>query len=347
MLFISTDFHIDNFNHDLMVDLMDQQCKIISESGYDVLYVGGDIFESREAQRISALQTFQDMLDIALSYNIQLRVIPGNHDKTVYTEEVSFLRYFKHHPSLMLVESNATFIEKGFGGIHMIPYFNYGCDNWIKNFGEIKEKTKDFSKNILIGHFSVDGSINNDGSKVKGGIGKKELKDFDLVLLGHYHNQQQPNEKTYHIGSIKQKDFGEDQNKGLYFVDDQFNIELIQLEFPLYKKVYIDLNESTFTDILDNIDIYKDEATYNHIRFVLNGEESDVMAFDKSLLTEVGIGCQKKINREIVDLPDAKDLKDEVLKYNKETITERFDEFCERKGYNKEQGFVILNDVIG
>jgi len=342
MIAVSTDWHITDRNRDLMISLMEQQCAILNKLGIATLLVAGDIFESREAQRISALETFNEMLDIAENNSIKIVAIPGNHDKTVYTEELSFLRYFKHHPALTLIETNDTIFIGNFA-VHLLPYFDYDCDNWNSNFNEIKENLSENKRNILIGHFSVDGSLNGN-SKDKSIVGKTLLDDFDLVVLGHIHNKVKISENIHHIGSIKQKNFGEDSDKGLTIIDDKLNLELIKLNSPQYETIKVDLDITDYSDILKMVDTYKDNS--NNIRFEISGEKSLVESFDVDILRKNNIKPLKRIGGIDVNLNTSVKITSETFEYSKDDIRDRFKKFCEEKGLELEQGEYLLDKIL-
>ena len=340
-LICSTDWHIKGTNTVPLISAVKEQLEIAKGMSVDRIFVLGDVFESRTSLRMGEMDAFNEILDMALSYSIVLYVIPGNHDKTVYTSTDSWLRYFKHHPSLHLVEENATILYAGYE-IKMLPYFDYGCDNFNKNFEKCKTEQRAV-KQILLGHMAVYGSRNNDGTLVSSGMTLKQLEGFDKVLLGHYHNKQKIGKNVYHIPSIIQHNFGEDSEKGFTVLYKDGEMELIKATFAEYKKIDIDLNDVSYVELKELTKEH--ENSTDNIKFVIKGSKAEIQALDTAEMQSVGIRVQKKNYKDDIPTKLVK-VTSEVFIWNKSTVKERFLKFVEKNKYNQKEGESLINKIL-
>ena len=341
---MSTDWHIKKENSDEILELIREKLILAKGLGLKVAYVAGDIFVSRVSQRMEILDSFWDILNLAKEYDIILYIIPGNHDKTDYKSDRSFLRFYKHHPNLVLVENYLSVVDGDFE-IHMMPFFDHDCEKFNENFSKCCTPKHKDKKQILISHFAVQGSINNDGTKIDKGSSVSEFKCFHMVFLGHYHNMHNIGDNIMHIPSLRQNNFGENEDKGFTIVYDDDVIELYSPEFTRYKKVNIDLSEINFNDLLLELKKYEEVAKDSNIRFIISGNEEEVRSLDASIFTDIGIDVKKNIKNlvpKLVDIP----IIEEVVEWNESDILSRFKLFCDSKDLDHEQGIKLLEEII-
>lgn len=340
----STDWHIKEDNTEQIIDLVTQQCELNKKSGCKIMVCLGDVFNSRKSQTLLVLNTFGKILDIIDSYGLILYCIPGNHDKTSYESNESFLDQFQYHPALSLI--------KLLGGIpfrdtnvflHFIPFFSN--DLWVEKFKELLDHQEiiphidNKTKHILCSHIAVQGSQNNDGTKVESSIKPSMFKDFHKVFLGHYHNQQQIGSNIFHLPSIQQNNFGEDEEKGFTVLYEDGSHELVKSKFKPYKKVKIDVDKLSKSELNEVINEYTKEAQNSYVRFILEGREETLKSIDKDKFLQVGIDVKTKSN-EIGIIEDFDTV--EISQYTDENIVEEFEQFCEEKGLDFKQGIKYL-----
>lgn len=337
----STDWHIKDSNTEEIIDLVIQKCKLAKELGVKYLICLGDVFNSRKSQSLLVLNTFGKILDIVSGYDLEFWCIPGNHDKTNYFSDASFLEPFKTHPNFYLY-SNIDRLE--FDGItlHFLPFFSE--DVWLEKYNEYINTQKTWNiQNILCSHIAVNGSRNNDGSKIQSNINTSIFKEyFDKVFLGHYHNQQKIGSNIYHLPSIQQNNFGEDSEKGFTVLYEDGSHKLIRSQFKQYTKVKIDVNTASKEDLSKMIDEYSKQSELSYIRFILEGSEEKIKSINKDIIRSVGIDV-KTVNSEIEIIEDFETV--EVKKYTNESILEEFEQFCEEYGKNFETGVSYLKQL--
>lgn len=207
---ISTDHHLSEGNASTIKDILLEEMEIADKKGIKTHIWLGDVFDNRVSQREVCLSTLHEILEAYDENGHQIICIPGNHDKTSYSSQKSFLTAFKHHPSFTLVEElDGMQIE----GVYcfFLPFFT--DDILLDELAEIGDKRK---KNILFGHFAVTGSKNMDGTEVKSELKPSMFEMFKKVYLGHYHNYQRVGSNIYHwevfnrtiLGKMKRRVFG-------------------------------------------------------------------------------------------------------------------------------------------
>jgi exonuclease SbcD len=302
----------------------------------------GDVFNSRKSQTLLVLKTFEKILDIVQEYNLEMWCIPGNHDKTSYESNESFLDQYKHHPNLHLVSlSGGIPFKEANIFLRFIPFFSESrwleqYNSFIEYMGEDWQKT---TRNILCSHIAVNGSQNNDGSKVESTIKPSLFKDFDKVFLGHYHQMQQIGSNIYHLPSIQQNNFGEDEEKGFTVLYDDGSHELVKSSFKPFIKVKIDVNKTSKEEINNYINEYQKQSENAHIRFILEGNEEILKSINKEKFLQAGIDVKTK-SCEIGVIEDFDTV--EITQYNDENIIEEFELFCEEKGLDFNEGVKYL-----
>lgn len=336
---ISTDKHLKEENASELMDLACQEIELAKK--YDIGHVIwlGDIFDSRLSQREELLTCLTEMIALYREEGIQILCIPGNHDKTNYERDSSFLTSFKHHPAFYLAEiEEASEFDFGTGDIefHFIPF--YSQDVWLERFNNLpKPKSK---RSVLFSHTAVQGSINNDGKKVNNKIQTSLFKHYGKVFLGHYHDAQQPASNVFHLPSTRQNNFGENENKGFTILYDDLSTEFVKADFVPYKEIKVDLTTVTKEEMMA---LAKTDTNDAKIRVTLIGDQQAVKGVNKKWFTENGISVKAKYTDiEVTETEEA----ETVQELNGSDISEKFKAFCDDKGYNYKEGFELLKQIM-
>lgn len=335
---ISNDWHINSDNTNEIINVVRDKVILANSLGIKMVFAIGDIFQSRQAQPLKVLKCFEEILDIFGDSQIKLVVIPGNHDKTSYESKNSFLDSFSYHPALFLMRE-ADCIDLNKINFILIPYFTN--EVWLKEL-EFAKKYIDigeYNQNILLSHISMSGSVNNDGTKVSDGISPKLLKDFDAVYLGHYHNFHKVSGEVYHLPSIRQNNFGEDDNKGFTLVYSDGSFEIKRSNFKQFKTVEINLEEIEKGGLKELISSL--EPNEHFTRLKLKGPEDLLKGVKIDELKALGFDVkteQKDITDSIEDIREGN-----VTNFDESSILKEFEVFCEKEGYEDfDFGFMFL-----
>lgn len=321
LFILITDTHLNHKNIELVIDIFRQAIEQAVKYGFKVIYHAGDLFDSRKHQTLATLKAFAKILMMFEEVGITLRAIPGNHDKPDYLSASSYLDVYEKYSSLELVREWACFPEGDYY-IHMIPFFDE------------KEAYMDYLKaavfvqgwkHMLVTHIAVDGVKNNDGSEIENTFDKKGFKKFEKVLVGHYHNKQEVGNVVY-VGSAFQKDYGEDDDKGMSLIYDDGSIERIELDFPRFKTVKIDLNVVTPEDLEKTFKSHKNSE--DNVRFKFSGTKEKLVALDRPKYVKAGIDVKTEQDDPEVDL-DYAELA-HFTGFDKTKIKEEWEEFSEK-----------------
>jgi len=341
----STDWHIKDDNANQIIDLVIQQCKLNKKLGVKYIICLGDVFTAKikaghniwntKSLTQIEIETFDNILTIIKKNKQTLISIVGNHDKSDGDKEYSFLNQFRHHPNFHLISGNREYdIVEGVR-LNFISYFK--DEVWLQQFKQLS-LLKD-GINILCSHRAFNGSVNNDGSKVEETISPKVVSDYKSVFLGHYHNQSKVGSNIFHLPSIQQNNFGEDEEKGFTVLYDDGSHELVKSSFKPFIKVKIDVNKTSKEEINNYINEYQKQSENAHIRFILEGNEEILKSINKEKFLQAGIDVKTK-SCEIGVIEDFDTV--EITKYNDENIIEEFEMFCEEKGLDFNEGVKYL-----
>ena len=234
------------------------------------LIFAGDLFDSRSFQRQSVLQAFDQILEMIEKAGMTLYLFPGNHDKTVYASYDSFLDIYKHYPCVIF-NRELSVIELSGVSITLLPFFS--DDMLIPMLNEAQ------GTDVLISHFEMAGSTHLGNTSEKSSINKELLSKFTKTYLGHYHNHHEITKDIIHLPSLRQSNFGEDDNKGFSILYKDLSYEIVNGEFKKYKKIVLNVDETTQADISKLINKYSNSK--DTIRFEFIGSEQKLKAIDK------------------------------------------------------------------
>lgn len=332
---IFNDIHIKNGNEDDVYRGVEYLVEYANIIGVKEVICNGDIFDSRSFQRLSHLKCWERCLELFKVNEMVCHTNVGNHDKSLYNKEESFLDPYKYHPSIKLYPKISDIKISGID-FTISPFFEDKmlCEQLEKHSGG----------KVLVGHWSCDGSTylgKVDENKV---INKKLLSKWDKVYLAHYHNYHDVNENTTHLPSLLQDNFGEDNIKGFSVIYDDLSYELVKGVFKEFKKVSIDLNTQTIENLLKLIK--EEENSDKVVRFEITGDDSKLKSIDKSMFVDTGIDLKLKYDK-VFDIDETKfKLPKAKERYTKSDIREEFKIFCKKKSYDYTFGLNLLNKFL-
>lgn len=318
-----TDVHLDRGNSDLVKNIFDQLVSLCLERGICNIICAGDVFTTRSGQPLECLSAWQEILGKLRDKSIIIDVIPGNHDKTDGNDYCSYLdvyaggsRYFRLHRVAESVLMNKVRVD-------FIPYF--GTQRWMEEFDGLEE-LDDSCLNVLVTHMAFNGVRNADGSAVADGIAPSVVKDYDVVLCGHYHDRSVVGQNIHYTGSAYQNNYGEGIiDKGFAILYDDGDIEYVSSAFPRYIKETLQATDrETLVNLLEK---YGDDDREDHVRFEFVGKKADLERLDVTeIQTRYGIECKFSSveEREAVESATGED----VLNYDTASVTKNFYRFC-------------------
>lgn len=337
---ISTDYHLKRENIEQIKDLIRQKCDLADELKVDLLICLGDVFESRKGQEQMVFVAFEEILDYIHSRKKKLILFPGNHDKTNYNSSDSFLEPFQHHPAVQFFKEPDRFELCNNIECTVIPY--YIPQLYIEKL-EFIQKAKTSNLKLLLSHIELTGSVNNDGSEIKNCLNKDSFKGYDLVLLGHYHNHQTIGGNIVHLPSICQNNFGEDTNKGFTILYDDLSWEIVKSKFREFKKILIHV-EDVMNGGIEKM-LYDYDTSNMNVRFIVSGSQEQIKALNVSEL-EMRYGVDIQTQNEEINSSIEFVENEEITEFNQSAIQSAFQEFCDDRKFNYDEGVKYLNKVF-
>jgi DNA repair exonuclease SbcCD nuclease subunit len=334
-----TDTHLTENTIDVNFSIFAQIFKLCNQLGVKQIFHGGDVFTSRKGQLEVVLNAFKSILDQAAEQQIMILAIPGNHDKTSYVSDSSFIDAFNGHAALTVLEAGSA-LHYDTMNIYFLPYYDENL-MYSDKLQEIRAKLSDDECNILFTHVGIDGVKNNGHVNVENDLKQNLFDDFHLVLVGHYHDRQVLGSRDHivYTGSAYQATFGEDVNKGCAVVYDDGTYEFIDLAFQQHITLDI-LPQDLDASLMQMI---KDKSTEAKIKIKVNDTVGDNgMAMLQSLESN---GIRVEIEKTSFK-PTDKIGKSQVS-FTNDDIIAGYDEFAiDRKIENAEFGKSILMEVL-
>ena len=223
---MTTNFGLPLKLHEIYSVIHDM-CDYAKEHGIKYMIIGGD---TNDLKSIIHTTSFVLLKRILLSYkdDIKFIFVDGNHDKA---SKISKQGEIESETAIELLQVDGVIdiVTKPtvIGNITMIPYSNNLVDN-IKNCDPNK---------ILISHFGVDEATLSNGLSIKANVKLKDLKKFELVLLGHYHKPQQI-DNLYYVGNPIQVKKDEKNEEKRFLVVDSNTLEVESILTKGYRKFF-------------------------------------------------------------------------------------------------------------
>lgn len=342
-----TDTHFNGENIMQVNDIFKQCFKLARLSKTKTVFHLGDWFTNRTGQTLQTLIAVLNVLNQAQSLGITIHTIPGNHDKTDLEEERSYLEVFRTHPSLRLYSEHGA-VEIGSDlNLMMLPYFPEDGSYKERLSTAIKMHLKNKKKNVLLTHTTLNGALNNDGTKQENSITKNLFSEFHWVLSGHYHNRNSPWNRAQYIGSPRAANFGEDNEKGFTTINSEGGIKFVKSNFQQFHQFHFDLN---------NIDSDLFESDYNEavelgsnghrVRAVVTGTVEMLEVFDFQLFKSHGIEVLKidqNVSKSVRDLEE-----NLSASFSPSELKKAFIEYCKLNGIQGELlsiGVKLIKDI--
>lgn len=210
---------------------------------------GGDIGHHRNTIYTRPFSLFQDLL---LSYDLEYRFIPGNHDGSSLYSGQNSVALLKTLPKTKVffeptIEDNITYIPDS------------------QNMYEDIKNSK--SNDILVSHFALSEAATDSGLKITTKFSKRDLTKFKLVLIGDYHTHQTI-DHIHYPGSLIPLNRGEKGPKG-FIVCDTKTLKTKFVEVTGFRK-YIDIEITEESDLKEIKSIIKESETSNDFITIRN-----------------------------------------------------------------------------
>lgn len=320
---VTGDWHLSSTNYLEIEELVKQLIQVCKEHNTPTIYNVGDVFTSRKSQELITLKSFERILDMLHDNGITMYTIPGNHDKTNYKSNDSFLDSYRYHPSLKLFTEPSLVEDEEFQ-LFFIPFYDEE-EVFVEKFKELPEPNPSLHS-ILFLHQGITGVKNNDKMEVENNLRQGWFKKFSQVFVGHYHDRSTLGKNICYIGSLRQNNYGEDKEKGcvvVYLDEEKVGYEFINLKFTPYTTVKIDLDTIGYPELLKKAEEYSKQEGYT--RFIFSGSSDKKLSLPKETFSKLGIDI-KFTTDEIIGEEGNGELP-ELVEFDNEQLLEKFKEF--------------------
>jgi DNA repair exonuclease SbcCD nuclease subunit len=277
---IVSDLHIGEFSHGFvdsesgyntrLLDVYKRFNRLIKycvKNGIKNIIIPGDVYDLKTPKNLIR-EIFATIVTKTISNKLKLYVLLGNHDYSSSSGHA-----LSEMEQLSLLIDGLTIISEpkkiDIDGVDFIfhPFnpFNTKEDNEAELIELAKQKTK---KSVLIGHFSTDKNLAIDEKSLDYNILKS--LNFDIVFLGHIHENIQLDEHIWHVGSFTRTSFNEEvECKSVVEFDHRnFTYEFIEFDDRKFKtfvyqndieKFENEILSTDLSELVTRIDVSIDE----------------------------------------------------------------------------------------
>ena len=314
-----TDLHLNAMNKDICVDFFNKLMLFAKQKDVKNIFFLGDFTDNRKGLDEPTITTTLNLFKIIKESNINIYLIPGNHDKFVVSGESSYLDICKYN----YLFKNVGICSVGNFDYAFFPYFE----------GELFDKGIEYFQNleitkptILLGHYMYE--------QIPSEIKNK----FEKVFLGHNH-EREDFPKGMYLGSCFQQGFSEDNNKGFTILYSDLSTELVPYCFKEFVLQKVDINTFDEEKIKEFILDFKEKNPDKLLKIELNGYNKNISDL-KEFCKLNGVAFASKVEN------NANNIQEEILnisEFSHKQIVKQFENFCEENNVKQEIKDKILN----
>ena len=272
--------------------------ELIKNENPDYIVMLGDLLHEHERLHTIPLNIAYNFIKMLSSYAYTYCIV-GNHDlinNKQYLTDNHWMNAMKDWDNVKVIDKVIT--ENNFVFCPYVPpgRFTEAVESYIKSDTKCVFAHQEFYGCKMGAIVSVEGD--------------KWLDTHPIVISGHIHSNQRPQDNVYYPGASLQHAFGESEKNIIpiiKFSDSGYDIREVDLELPRKKIVYVDI---------ENIDDYEVKDTKHKLKIKLSGNYEEFKTFKKSVkykeLSKKGIKISykpKKVEEKINDINSSDFLK--------------------------------------
>ena len=337
------DIHVSKDNVPEFIVNWTEALEICKQQGINRIIIGGDLWLSRSAQSLSTILAVKSALMKAMRQDLIVVIAEGNHDKVDQEMLEGYSHVFSEYSGIELVDDFAVY--EMIDGDSQVDLFvmSYFPENgsFIEKYEEMCEELVSGRKSILYLHEGIRGGLATPSDDE---LPADIFDKFDATLVGHYHNRKViPGTNIEYIGSSRQHNFGEDEEKGYTILYTDGSYEFVKNEVNIrYKVIDIDFEDMDEAFLKELQRIKKDERY--RIKTRINCQSKQVSSIDKQKLVECGATKIELVTEQTqVRIMEGQDLS---KKYDKSGIKQEYTNFCSDKAINNvELGLTYLDKI--
>lgn len=327
-LLLLNDIHISKDNIPAFKANWQEAIDICRKMDVKEIAIGGDLFFSRAAQTLDVLLAVHDALLTAAEHGIHVTIAEGNHDKVNQENERGYCHVFDQHSNVLVCDE---YVSLPLGDdcrfvLHMMGYFPED-GSFCTRLDRLKEEALDPKRlNFLYIHEGINGALAQPNDKE---LPAKIFEEFDKVFVGHYHNRTIIDKtRIEYIGSSRQHNFGEDEEKGYTVIYTDGSHEFIKNQVNTRYRVIDVAAERAGLHLMDELREIDADGRYK-VKVRVHAPQAAMKSVDKAALLDAGATKVELIadDEEMLEVAASSLFE----KFDSHRIRETYEEFCREK----------------
>lgn len=327
-LLLLNDIHISKDNIPAFKANWQEAIDICRKMDVKEIAIGGDLFFSRAAQTLDVLLAVHDALLTAAEHGIHVTIAEGNHDKVNQENERGYCHVFDQHSNVLVCDE---YVSLPLGDdcrfvLHMMGYFPED-GSFCTRLDRLKEEALDPKRlNFLYIHEGINGALAQPNDKE---LPAKIFEEFDKVFVGHYHNRTIIDKtRIEYIGSSRQHNFGEDEEKGYTVIYTDGSHEFIKNHANTRYRVIDVAAERAGLHLMDELREIDADGRYK-VKVRVHAPQAAMKSVDKAALLDAGATKVELIadDEEMLEVAASSLFE----KFDSHRIRETYEEFCREK----------------
>ena len=327
-LLLLNDIHISKDNIPAFKANWQEAIDICRKMDVKEIAIGGDLFFSRAAQTLDVLLAVHDSLLTAAEHGIHVTIAEGNHDKVNQENERGYCHVFDQHSNVLVCDE---YVSLPLGDdcrfvLHMMGYFPED-GSFCTRLDRLKEEALDPKRlNFLYIHEGINGALAQPNDKE---LPAKIFEEFDKVFVGHYHNRTIIDKtRIEYIGSSRQHNFGEDEEKGYTVIYTDGSHEFIKNKVNTRYRVIDVAAERAGLHLMDELREIDADGRYK-VKVRVHAPQAAMKSVDKAALLDAGATKVELIadDEEMLEVAASSLFE----KFDSHRIRETYEEFCREK----------------
>lgn len=344
-LLLLNDIHISKDNIPAFMANWREALDVCQKMGVRDIALGGDLFTSRVAQTLDVLLAVHDALLLAAERGMRVVMANGNHDKVDQQATRGYCHVFDQHPNVLVADDyiSLPYPDGQRFILHMIAYWPEK-GSFTEKLDAVKSQALDPERlNFLYIHEGINGALSTPSQDE---LPANIFRDFDKVFVGHYHNRCIiPGTCIEYIGSSRQHNFGEDDQKGYTVLYNDGSHEFVQNRANTRYRVIDIAADKAGIHLLDELEEIRAEGR-TKVKVRIHATESQLPTINKQALFDAGASKVEVLSQE-TEMTQAPD-REMLERFDKEKLRESYTEFCHlRRIEDPELGIVYLSKIDG
>lgn len=327
-LLLLNDIHISKDNIPAFKANWQEAIDICRKMDVKEIAIGGDLFFSRAAQTLDVLLAVHDALLTAAEHGIHVTIAEGNHDKVNQENERGYCHVFDQHSNVLVCDE---YVSLPLGDdcrfvLHMMGYFPED-GSFCTRLDRLKEEALDPKRlNFLYIHEGINGALAQPNDKE---LPAKIFEEFDKVFVGHYHNRTIIDKtRIEYVGSSRQHNFGEDEEKGYTVIYTDGSHEFIKNQANTRYRVIDVAAKRAGLHLMDELREIDADGRYK-VKVRVHAPQAAMKSVDKAALLDAGATKVELIadDEEMLEVAASSLFE----KFDSHRIRETYEEFCREK----------------